>query len=549
MLSPIIAASPQVTPRSESFWDPLWQNIIDGVEGGFGDPVEFFKGFWAPGAPKPPPPETTPDPGTEPDPGKQADPGALTPSAAPAAPVDPASASMPEPSSPPSLEPQRSPTNGACDQTPNGIPDDQCTIGTRRIIFARDCQDQAGNVAVTDILAETVQFGEISTSVDDDCGILFWTGQLTEEGATTIRGIYGVLAVVNDILLTFDDTPDANSQKKNYKRHVAEKKNHLEKRDTLVTQPFEKTCPDLIFISTPPGKNSVASYSYFAAAGEGITVYVMDTGLNPSNNEFSSGVVERWMYAQGSQETESDENAFGHGSCAASKIAGVNFGVAKKVSLIVVKLGRYLSSALDGLTLILNDLRRRSKEGEYIPGYNVVNAQFGIKKTEVGKYSATIINALISIFIKTYGVIFVCAAGNSGGEIDTLPALLSPKLPIIVVGGVNLYTGQTLPYSNGGRSLTVSAPGQVICAGRENGDATQVLLGTSFAAPAVAGLVAYFLSLHDLGPILRKNTGLVPEVVKQYIVESAYVRPGGTDKAIWNKIDPDAPGPDYGWVP
>lgn len=62
------------------------------------------------------------------------------------------------------------------------------------------------------------------------------------------------------------------------------------------------------------------------------------------------------------------------------------------------------------------------------------------------------------------------------------------------------------------------------------------MTGSSFAAPAVAGLVAYFLSLHDVGPMLRRKPHMITQVVKQHVVDIAYVRPLGTEKAIWNNI-------------
>lgn len=54
-------------------------------------------------------------------------------------------------------------------------------------IYALDCENKAQNAALTKLLADTVQSGTISTIVDDDCGILFWTKSLTDGGAEVIR--------------------------------------------------------------------------------------------------------------------------------------------------------------------------------------------------------------------------------------------------------------------------------------------------------------------------------------------------------------------------
>lgn len=61
-------------------------------------------------------------------------------------------------------------------------------ISIKRIIFARDCESHDQNTAIAVVLAQTVEAStEISTTVDDDYGVLFWTGKLSEEGADYMR--------------------------------------------------------------------------------------------------------------------------------------------------------------------------------------------------------------------------------------------------------------------------------------------------------------------------------------------------------------------------
>ena len=138
---------------------------------------------------------------------------------------------------------------------------------------------------------------------------------------------------------------------------------------------------------------------------------------------------------------------------------------------------------------------------------------------------------LISTIMEKYAVVVVCAAGNDAREVDSLPSSFSPMLPLIVVGGVDPDTGDRTMDSNFGLAVTVSAPGEVVCASPRDGS-DWAKQGTSYAAPAVAGLVA---SLPDMGPMLRQTPGLIPQAVKQYIMDTAYIRPDATDKAIWNQ--------------
>lgn len=81
----------------------------------------------------------------------------------------------------------------------------------------------------------------ISTIVDDDCGVLFRTGSVTDEGAEVMRKTYGVPAVVSDITLGLDDLSDSpiHSEKRSDKRLQGSKplQEQVEKRDILVRQP------------------------------------------------------------------------------------------------------------------------------------------------------------------------------------------------------------------------------------------------------------------------------------------------------------------------
>lgn len=228
----------------------------------------------------------------------------------------------------------------------------------------------------------------------------------------------------------------------------------------------------------------------------------------------------------------------GHGSCVASKVAGRFFGVAKKTSLIIVKSTSELSSFMDAITEVLNDVRCLAISGEYRPGYNIVTMQRGFRgATEIDKWSKVKITRLISKLISQYGIVFVSSAGNTGDGTVGFPASLSPQLPIIVMGSTD-EDGIQLPGSTRGPKVTVSAPGRVLCADNKPGVYYQIASGTSFAAPAVAGLAAYYLSLPDTGPNLQNRPPeLIPRAVMDYILETAYVRPGSTVLSVWNLLN------------
>lgn len=383
----------QPARRDDSAWNglsgPLLQQFVDGVlapaAGIAGDTWGgILDEFIGPDTPNKSPPKEQPPQSI---PGDQ--PGWINPSGS-------YSPQLPENS--PFIAPQTSAIEGhGCDSPPVGAPDDrdQCAVGLRKIIHALDCADKSQNAAIGDILARTVRPGtKTSTTIDNDCGVIFWTGELTEEGAEKMREIRGVLAVVPDVTFREDytSTPYVPSQKRGEINHsgLALERRHFVKRDTIVRQK-DLAVPDLSFISAPEGISANdCNYVYRSVAGEGTFVYVIDIGLDRANAEFSSGVIKRWIYAYDTYPIERVvlyKRGGGHGSCVASKVAGQSFGVAKKTSLIIVKTTSELSSFMDAINS-LNDVRLLAISGEYKPGYNIVTMQQGFRgATEIDNWS------------------------------------------------------------------------------------------------------------------------------------------------------------------
>ena len=128
-------------------------------------------------------------------------------------------------------------------------------------------------------------------------------------------------------------------------------------------------------------------------------------------------------------------------------------------------------------------------------------------------------------------IITVVAAGNGGADGDKLHEATPQNFGttgngLITVGSVHvdgvLDTQTTLDANQGG-SITVYAVSQpVVVASKDDNRATLTESGTSLAAPAVAGLAAYFASLTSLDEQWKQ--GSVATDMKNYIKTSAYVR-------------------------
>ena len=153
-------------------------------------------------------------------------------------------------------------------------------------------------------------------------------------------------------------------------------------------------------------------------------------------------------------------------------------------------------------------------------------------------------------------IVTVIAAGNDGEDprfslAEAIPGCLgTPTNPLITVGAANLdgtrWEGTT---QETGGSITTWAPGHDIKCPANEDSGFQVRHGTSLAAPQIAGLAAYFMSLGQdelprepltsdefarmpfQGPNLHIK-GKVSQSVKDYIHTMGYRRSPDNDKSV-----------------
>lgn len=132
--------------------------------------------------------------------------------------------------------------------------------------------------------------------------------------------------------------------------------------------------------------NLIDDYRYNSAAGEGITVYVVDSGANTFLSEYRGMVGNiRWLFPANPNipgawpNTESDET--GHGTCILSKIAGPRYGVAKKVDVAIVKTfsGEFDKEMQDFEVISVWSAVKQDIENNNLQGKAVVNYSGGGK--------------------------------------------------------------------------------------------------------------------------------------------------------------------------
>jgi subtilisin family serine protease len=98
------------------------------------------------------------------------------------------------------------------------------------------------------------------------------------------------------------------------------------------------------------------AYNYPASGGEGALVFIMDTGINVKHQEFENRAFHGAVLGGSAEKRPDDEQ--GHGTFVAGVIGGANYGVAKQVTLISVKiLNKYgvgtTSDVIEGLAWVL----------------------------------------------------------------------------------------------------------------------------------------------------------------------------------------------------
>lgn len=221
-----------------------------------------------------------------------------------------------------------------------------------------------------------------------------------------------------------------------------------------------------------------APQAWTASTGEGVTIAVIDSGVDAEHPDLKGRVLPGWNVLDDSPDTS---DARGHGTAVAgAAAAGFNHaqgqaGVAGGARILPLKVTD--EKGYTSVNTVVKAIHMAADRGA-----RVVNVSFEF----VGGHPAVLRAAQ---YLQERGGVLVVPSGNRGVRQDypTAPGL-------ITVAATDRHDDHP-QWSTHGPHITVSAPGQALLLPGREGRYGEVS-GTSYASPLVAGVLALMIAAH-----------------------------------------------------
>jgi subtilisin family serine protease len=230
--------------------------------------------------------------------------------------------------------------------------------------------------------------------------------------------------------------------------------------------------------------------------GEGVHVYVIDTGIDPGHTEFAGRLGEGFSSLMGAP-----TDGHGHGTHVAGTAGGTEFGIAKKVTLHAVRVLNDQGSGTD------SDVIRGI---DWVAAHVRANGWPAIANMSLGGGAAPALDRAVCNAIGTgTGISFAIAAGNDqrADACGSSPSRVKQALTL----GASDRNDRGASFTNIGACVDVFGPGVDVESARRGGGST-TFSGTSMASPHAAGTAALFLKRHP---------GSTPDQVHQGVLNLA----------------------------
>lgn len=258
-------------------------------------------------------------------------------------------------------------------------------------------------------------------------------------------------------------------------------------------------------------------FIYHTGQGQGVTAYIIDTGIYTAHVDFGGRAT--W----GTNTADKDNtDGNGHGTHVAGTVASATYGFAKNATLVAVKvLGSDGSGTTDGVIAGIN----------WAAADHTAKKNLAVANLSLGGGKSTALNTALDNLVKA-GVTTAVAAGNENANAcNTSPA----SAALAITTGATANTDARASFSNYGSCLDIFSPGQNIkSTWIGSNTATNTISGTSMASPATAGVAAVILSLNPTFTPAQVEAALLASATTNVVTSPGS---GSPNKLLYSACD------------
>ena len=240
--------------------------------------------------------------------------------------------------------------------------------------------------------------------------------------------------------------------------------------------------------------NTISSFFDCVRDGSGVDIYVLDTGIRTTHEQFGSRASMIYEY----DDISSEEDPHGHGTSIASAAAGVECGIARGATVFGCRISSGTggdatnSGLIGGIGAMITNHGGRTAPA-------VCNVSYAFTSTAVSSAINDAVDA---------GIIFAGAAGNEAVNLDSANAFPGEADDCVCVGAISMVDvptwfarddGTISATGYGITAIDIMAPGQFFWLADKDADDDYIRLAasTSAATGITTGVLACMLQGHS----------------------------------------------------